>query len=65
MSGSTFTSDGVRFLLFKTDKGFKVKLYEPDDGDWDYDDEDHAREMSRDVRDCRSYEEALEVLFDG
>lgn len=61
-TGSLFMAEGVLFRLYaRKAGGFGVVIAEEEEN-WDYEDEDLAREMSRDVRQCRSYEEAIEAL---
>lgn len=61
-TGSTFQVEGVTYRLYlRPTGGFRVVIAEAEE-DWDYENEEFAREMSRDVRQCRSYEEAIEAL---
>lgn len=51
-------------LYFSKTKHWRVRVAEPDDSPhWDYGDCEHASDMSADLRECRSFEEASEVLF--
>ena len=57
--------NGCRFKLYRSTKThkFRVKLDEHDEsGNWDYEDEAHAADMTEEVCDCKSLEEAREVL---
>ena len=59
-----FFLDGVKFKLYQSLTGkFKVKCIDDDEtGNWDYEDEDHARDMSSEISCCKTLDEALDIL---
>lgn len=69
MATRTFSVEGstATFELFHSKDGaFKVRVADSDESAaWDYEDCEHARDMTGDLKGVRSWGEACEILFLG
>lgn len=66
MTITFFDDEGVPFELYfsKVKHAFRVRVAE-DFEEWDFDNVEHARDMTADLKGCKSYDEACEILGVG